>query len=142
MLDGEVRGVAGVVEVLPAPFHIAALERRWFAAIALVSWPPSGTAEAHLTVARSSRSRLLRGLACLTRLLTLTLTLLTLTLLTLTLLTLPLLTLTLLTLTLLTLTLLTLTLLTLTLSGLALLAGLPLATRRAATAAWLATALA
>jgi len=105
---------------LPAPFHVAALERRWFAAIALVGRSPSDTAEAHLTVARSTRSRPLRGLACLTRLLTLTL----------------------LTLTLLTLTLLTLTLMTLTLSGLTLLAGLPLATRRAAPAAWLAAALA
>jgi hypothetical protein len=132
---------------LPAPFHVAALERRWFAAIALFGRSPRSTAEAHLAVARSSRSRPIRGLACLTRLLTLallTLTLLTLTLLTLTLLTLTLLTLTLLTLTLLTLTLLTLTLLTLTLtlSGLTLLAGLPLATRRAAPAAWLAAALA
>jgi hypothetical protein len=129
-----------MVEVLPAPFHIAPLERGRFAAIALIGRSSGGTAEAHLAVARSSRSRMLRGLACLTGLLTLAL--LTLALLTLTLLTLTLLTLTLLTLTLLTLTLLTLTLLTLTLSRLPLLAGLPLATRRAAPTAWLAAALA
>jgi hypothetical protein len=70
-----------MVEVLPAPLHVAALESRWFAAIALFGWSSGGAAEAHLTVTRSSRAWLLGWFACLAGLLTLTL--LTLTLLTL-----------------------------------------------------------
>jgi len=98
---------------LPAPLHVAALESRWFAAIALFGWSSGGAAEAHLTVTRSSRAWLLGWFACLAGRLTLT-----------------------------RLALTRLALTRLTLSGLPLLARLPLSTRRATTTARLAAALA
>jgi hypothetical protein len=145
VLEGQVGGIAGVLEILVGPLKLATVERlRFVAAGAGLIGSASLPAETNLALSGGSfrvgaallASRRIRAVASLARdsslgvatgltrlptgarLTLLTLTLLTLTLLTLTLLTLTLLTLTL---TLLTLTLLTLTLLTLTRLALALL---------------------
>jgi hypothetical protein len=121
VLEGEVRGVAGMIQVLISPLNLASVEHLGFVAAGSgLIGPASLPAEAHLTISRGGLGvgRLLPppsliGAVTLLSLLTLALLRLAIAAFALTLLTLTLLTLTLLTLTLLTLTLLTLTLLTL-----------------------------